>query len=261
LNWWGKLAGGLAGLATGRPLFALLGVILGHQFDRGYAKWRETRSGPARLPAEYLRITFETMGHLAKADGRVSEAEIGAARRIMHELGLAADDTRAAIEWFNQGKRADYPLRGRLQRLAALAGRDGDPGRAFLRLQLQVALADGRIHSRERALLWTMAGEFGIGRVEFAQMEALLRAQRGFARSERGRTERRIAARAYEVLGLAESASDGDIKQAYRRLMNRYHPDKLASKDMSAEELAGAQERTRQIRNAYETLKTRRGFR
>jgi DnaJ like chaperone protein len=43
--------------------------------------------------------------------------------------------------------------------------------------------------------------------------------------------------------------------------MNRYHPDKLASKDLSADDLAGAEERTREIRNAYETLKTRRGFR
>lgn len=261
MNWWGKLAGGLLGLATGRPLFALLGVILGHQFDRGYARWRDARAAPSRLPAEFLRITFETMGHLAKADGRVSEAEIGAARRIMHELGLSADDTRAAIDWFNQGKRADYPLRGRVQRLAALAGHGGELGRAFLRLQLRIALADGRIHGRERALLWTMAGELGIGRVEFAQLEAVLRAQRGFARSERGRAERELADRAYEVLGVTESASDGDIKQAYRRLMNRYHPDKLASRDLSAEDLAGAQARTREIRSAYETLKTRRGFR
>ncbi|WP_405223618.1 co-chaperone DjlA [Lentisalinibacter sediminis] len=261
MNWWGKLAGGLLGLATGRPLFAVLGVLLGHQFDRGYAKWRESRAGPTRLPAEFLRITFETMGHLAKADGRVSEAEIGAARRIMHELGLSADDTRSAIEWFNQGKRADYPLRGRLQRLAALAGRGGDLGRAFLRLQLRIALADGRMHERERALLWAMAGEFGIGRVEFAQMEAVLRAQRGFARSERGRAERKLVDHAYEVLGVPESASDTDIKQAYRRLMNRYHPDKLASKDLSPEDLAGAQQRTREIRNAYESLKARRGFR
>lgn len=260
LNWWGKLAGGLAGLATGRPLLVLLGVILGHQFDRGYARWRESRPGQARLPAEFLRITFETMGHLAKADGRVSEAEIGAARRIMHELGLSADDTRSAMDWFNQGKRPGYPLRGRLQRLAALAG-GSDLGRAFLRLQLRVALADGGIHSRERALLWVMAGEFGIGRVEFAQMEAVLRAQQGFARSERGRAERRVADRAYEVLGVPESASDGDIKQAYRRLMNRYHPDKLATKELSAEDLAGAQQRTREIRSAYETLKSRRGFR
>lgn len=260
MNWWGKLAGGLLGLATGRPLAVLLGIILGHQFDRGYAKWRDSRSGPTRLPAEFLRITFETMGHLAKADGRVNEAEIEAARAIMHELGLSEEDARSAVEWFNQGKQPDYPLRGRMQRLAALADRGGELGRAFLRLQLRIALADGRVHPGERSLLWLMAREFGIGRVELAQMEALLRAQRGFARSERGRAERELAGRAYDVLGVPESASDSDIKQAYRRLMNRYHPDKLASKDLSAEDLAGAHQRTREIRSAYESLKARRGF-
>jgi DnaJ like chaperone protein len=256
--WWGKAAGGLLGLATGRPLLVLLGILLGHQFDRGYAKWRNR---PGHMPAEFLRITFETMGHLAKADGRVSEKEIHVARRIMDELALSGAEVRSAIDWFNAGKRADFPLRGRLQRLSGLADRSGDLCRVFLRLQLRVALADGRIDNRARALLWRMARELGVGRVELTQMEALLRAQRGFARSERGRTERRLTERAYEVLGVPETASDHDIKQAYRRLMNRYHPDKLAGRETDPETLASAEARTREIRSAYESLKSRRGFR
>lgn len=259
MNWWGKLTGGLAGLATGRPLLALLGVLLGHQFDRGYAK-RRGSGEPPRLPSEFLRITFETLGHVAKADGRVSEAEIREARAVMHELALSADDTRSAVDWFNAGKRTGYPLRGRMQRLTGLADRSSELNRAFLRLQLRIALADGRVDDRQRAVLWTMARELGIGRVELAQMEAVLRARRGFARADRGRTERRLAERAYEVLGVPEDASDSDIKQAYRRLMNRYHPDKLASRGTDPGALAAAHERTREIRNAYDALKARRGF-
>ena len=258
--WWGKAAGGLLGLATGRPLLVLLGILLGHQFDRGYARWRDGARAE-RLPAEFLRITFETMGHLAKSDGRVSEQEIHVARRIMDELALSGEEMRSAIDWFNAGKRTDYPLRGRLQRLSTLADRSGELYRVFLRLQLRVALADGRIDNRARALLWKMARELGVGRVELTQMEAVLRAQQGFARSERGRSERRRTEQAYDVLGVPETASDDDIKKAYRRLMNRYHPDKLAGRGTDPEALASAEARTREIRSAYESLKARRGFR
>lgn len=251
--------GGLLGLATGRPLLILLGVVLGHQFDRGLAKSR-TSARPPRLPSEFLRIAFETMGHLAKSDGRVSEEQIRVARRIMHELSLSPAETRAAIDWFTAGKRPDYPLRGRIQRLTSLADRSGGLYRVFLQMQMRVALADGSIGRGERAMLGTMAGELGIGRVEFAQMEALLRAQRGFARSERGRAERRLTEQAYEMLGLPETATDSEIKKAYRRLMNRYHPDKLAATERDPNALAEAEERTREIRSAYESLKARRGF-
>ena len=68
---WGKLLGTAAGLATGRPLIGLIGLVLGHQFDRGFAE--RFRPGtryadeqqPVRLPESFLRALFQTMGHLA----------------------------------------------------------------------------------------------------------------------------------------------------------------------------------------------------
>jgi DnaJ-class molecular chaperone len=50
----------------------------------------------------------------------------------------------------------------------------------------------------------------------------------------------------YEVLGVNENASDTDIKQAYRALSFKYHPDRNSS--------AEAGERMRDINEAYETL-------
>ena len=259
MKWWGKLIGGLAGLATGRPLLALVGVVLGHQFDRGLGAWRSAeRAVPVRRA--YLRALFETMGHLAKVDGRITEEEIRAARGIMHELGLSAEDTQSAIAWFNDGKDPAYPLLARLRELGRSGERSHELDRAFLRLQLRLALADGGIDGRERALLWAIAGEFGVGRVELAQMEAVARAQKGFSQSQRGREEHQRIDRAYEILGVAPSASDGDVKKAYRRLMNRYHPDKLSGRAASEQDIASAEARTREIRGAYESLKARRGF-
>ena len=52
------------------------------------------------------------MGHLAKADGRVSEDEIAAARRVMRGMKLTPEQTQAAIRLFEQGKRAADVPRG-----------------------------------------------------------------------------------------------------------------------------------------------------
>ncbi|MCH8959067.1 MAG: hypothetical protein IH835_06410, partial [Proteobacteria bacterium] len=112
--YWGKIIGTLAGLATRQPWVALLGLFVGDQFDRGFAaRHRQFEYQGAivgRLPEEYVRPLFQTMGHLAKSDGRVSEAEIRVARSIMHRIGLGPAKVRHAISWFEDGKRPEFPL-------------------------------------------------------------------------------------------------------------------------------------------------------
>jgi DnaJ like chaperone protein len=66
---------------------------------------------------------------------------------------------------------------------------------------------------------------------------------------------------AYEVLGVTRSASDGEVTKAYRRLMNQNHPDKLVAKGLPESMMKVAEEKTRQIRAAYELLRDARGMR
>lgn len=253
--WWGKIVGALLGLATGRPLLVLLGILLGHQFDRGFARYRSSTQ-----PEAFADVAFAVMGHLAKTDGRVSEVEIRAARSAMHTLGLSDTAIERAKAAFARGKTSGYALDDDLDRIAELCKRDPNLARLFLRLQLGCALADERITPAERAVLWRVSAALGIGRVEFAQLEAVARAQRGFQRSPRGQAEHRQLHSAYRTLGVQANATDKDIKRAYRRLMNRHHPDKLAAARPTPAEVAEAAEKTRNIRAAYEALKQRRGF-
>jgi len=267
MNYWGKVIGTMAGLATGRPLIGILGLILGHQFDRGFADpFRSSGPGTAdgrleRLSPEYIKTLFQVMGHVAKADGRVNEDEIRAARALMHRLGLGPAEARRAIAWFEEGKRSDYPVKARAHELRSRAARKPEHRALFVRLLLEVALANSRLHHRERAVLWEVCTEFGIGRVELAQMEAMLWAQRGFRRSAAGDADARRVSAAYEVLGVERSSSNDEIKKAYRRLMNRNHPDKLAANNPDAATIAAAERRTREVRSAYEMLKVRRSIR
>lgn len=262
MPYWGKVIGTVAGLATMRPWLALLGLILGHQFDRGFAErfsgiGAETRGG--RLPEGYVRALFQAMGHLAKIDGRVSEDEIRAARTVMHRVGLGPAQVRHAIDWFQSGKEAAFPLEETLRDLRRNHARNVELRRLFVRLLMEVSLSKGRLRRPERALLWKISSELDVSRVDMAQMEAMLRAQRGFRDSAAGTADAARVDAAYATLGIEKTASNDEIKHAYRRLMNRNHPDKLPGRDAQA--LAAAQKRTRDIRGAYDMLKVRRSIR
>jgi len=267
MQYWGKVVGAIAGLATGRPWMALIGLILGHQFDRGFAD-RFTKLGPdvsngrlEQLSAQFVQALFQTMGHLAKADGRVSEDEIRAARVLMHRFGLGPVEVRQAISWFEAGKATTFSLKSTLRQLRAESARKADTRALFLRLLMEVALSKPSLHQRERALLWSVCTELDIGRVELAQLEAMLRAQRGFRRSAAGSADARRVDAAYTTLGVDRSSSNDQIKKAYRRLMNKNHPDKLAAANPDQEAISEAERRTREVRGAYEMLKARRSIR
>ena len=90
-QWTGKVVGGLIGMLALGPFGAAVGVLLGHQFDANPGRTtRYAVRGSISLPSGelFFRTTFQVMGHVAKADGRVSEQEIEAARSVMGELRL-----------------------------------------------------------------------------------------------------------------------------------------------------------------------------
>ena len=265
LLYWGKIIGTLAGLATLKPWFALLGLFLGHQFDRGFASryrnFEQQGASVGRLPDEYVQPLFQTMGHLAKIDGRVSQQEIRAARAIMHRLGLGPAKVRNAINWFEDGKRASFPLPQTVRHLRRVAARRAELRLLFVRLVLEVVLAKDRMQQKERALIWTICTEFDIGRVELAQLEAMIRAQKGFRHSPAGDADAQRVKNAYTTLGLDESATNDEVVKAYRRAINRSHPDKIASDNPDEAAVAAAEKRTREVRAAYEMLKSRRSIR
>ncbi|HET7131017.1 MAG TPA: DnaJ domain-containing protein, partial [Gammaproteobacteria bacterium] len=65
---------------------------------------------------------------------------------------------------------------------------------------------------------------------------------------------------AYRALGVAASASNEEVKTAYRRLMNRHHPDKLVARGLPESMIGVAEQKTHEIRAAYEKIKAKRGF-
>lgn len=271
--YWGKVIGTFAGATLGAllasPVLKVLavagGFFAGHQFDRGFAAqsrtFDELGAGTARLSEDYVRALFMCMGHLAKVDGRVSEEEIRAARLIMHRLNLSPAMVRRAIHWFDEGKEPAFPLTTVMRELRRAHARSSELRLLFVRLLLEVVLAKNRLQQQERALIWSICTELQIGRVDLAQLEAMIRAQKGFRKSPAGDADAERIRSAYRTLGVDEKSTNAEIKKAYRRQMNRSHPDKIAARNPDAAVIAEAERRTREVRSAYEMLKARRSIR
>jgi DnaJ like chaperone protein len=204
------------------------------------------------------------MGRLAKVDGRVSEEEIQVARSFMHRWGLGPEEVRLAIDLFSRGKQTDFPIDQQMHKLAMACQGQQELLYAFLEVIMEIPLSKGGIDPAERELLWRMASGIGFSRVQMAQLEAILRAQRSFGQGAGATPAESAQAKlqdAYKALGIEAAATDKEVKTAYRRLMNQHHPDKLASKGLPESMLEVAKERTREIRSAYELLRDERGIR
>lgn len=267
----GTLIGGALGFTLGGPLGALLGATIGSSLGGAAANAgprRETPPGrgpapapppPAMDPVEERRIaffvaTFGVMGHIAKADGRVSEEEARFARAVMEGLDLDAQDRRLAARLFAEGKSPHFHLDAALAQLLRLVGRRRNLLRSFLEIQWKAAWADGVVHPAERGILDHIGAVLGFTRAELEQMERL--ASASFAPRQASAEERLEAA--YGVLGLERSADDEELRAAYKRLMMQHHPDRLAAQGLPEEMKEEATRRTQDIQRAYQTIRDAR---
>jgi DnaJ like chaperone protein len=174
-------------------------------------------------------------------------------------MRLSPAQVHEAIACFTHGKTAGYPLERRLRELGLHVNGRGELARAFVQIQLQAAVGAGPIDPAKRQLLWRVASALDVDRAEVAQLEAVVRAyqERG-ARAAQATTTLEDA---YRVLGVAPTATDDEVKKAYRRLMNQHHPDKLVARGLPESMASVAEQKTREIRAAYETIRERRGAR
>jgi DnaJ like chaperone protein len=255
-RWTGKVVGGVLGLIALGPLGALLGLLLGHQLDE--SPFELPLAPPEDTGEQFFRITFRVMGHLAKADGRVSEREIAAARAVMSELNLNPAQVRIAIECFTAGKDPRFDLGDDLALLRqACAGRP-DLLHIFLEIQVRAAIAGNDLGGPVSALLVRVASHLGISRIELAHIEAALRIRRGNFAREPTRNAAQQLDEAYRVLESAAGASDEEVIKAYRRQLSRHHPDKLKANGLPDSMIEHAKQRTQQIIEAYELIRVQR---
>jgi len=268
MGWLGKALGSAFGFMLGGPLGAILGAAVGHHFDAGLDSPDLGNvsgfSGQQRVQMAFFTATFSVMGHIAKADGRVTPSEIKLAEAVMAQMRLDTKMRKMAIDLFRQGKQADFPIYDVLEQFSRECRRRGNLLSMFIEIQIQAAFADGQINQAEDAVLHKICDYLKISRFEYEALKMQFQAQQRFYQQHQrqpfGRGAEAALADAYAVLGLKAGASDAEVKRAYRKLMSQHHPDKLVAKGLPEEMMTLAKEKTQKIRKAYETIRNARKF-
>lgn len=253
---WGKVLGFLFGFMLSKNLFgALLGLWLGHSFDRGRGL-NFNNLGAARdndRQKVFFFTTFSVMGHVAKAKGRVSEHEIAFASAYMSKLGLNGEMRQQAQDAFREGKTPAFPLKETLAQFRTSCGSRPDLLLLFLEIQIQVAFADGTLDDAERAALHVIAKHLGYAAHELDKLLEMIIAGAQFHQGGGGSQADQID-NAYKVLGVESDATKQTVKKAYRKLMSQHHPDKLIAKGLPPEMMEVAKQKTQDIQAAYDLI-------
>jgi len=263
---WGKVLGIGFGMMLGGPFGAFLGFLLGHNFDRGVGQSRIGFSNPGAVQDKFFESIFSVMGHIAKADGKVTEQEIQMAKVIMTQMRLNEERKAEAVEFFNRGKQPEFDLDATLRSFKQTCHGHRNLMQMFLEIQIAAAFADGGMKTSEKRILENISRVLGFNQYHLNVLISSFQAQQRFHQSgqqsgEQAYSQKESLADAYVVLGVESTTSDKDTKKAYRKLMAQHHPDKLVAKGLPADMMAVATEKSQKIQAAWELIRKDRGIR
>jgi DnaJ like chaperone protein len=241
-----KWLGAGLGWTFAGPIGGILGFVLGSFVDefsesellamnKTAGKQQSTQSGDFEISLLVLAAI------VIKSDGDVDKRELEFVRssfismygkeRANHAFklfkGIIANNkisTRQVCLQIN--KHMNHP--SRLQLLHFLFG---------------VAKSDGMVTENELNKINTIAGYLNINHHDFDSIKAMFYNE---------------VDSSYKILEIDKSASDGDVKTAYRKMVKKYHPDKL--RNLGPEHIKGAEDKFRQVQRAYEHIQKERGI-
>jgi DnaJ like chaperone protein len=218
--------------------------------------------GPLSRAEQFIESTFAVMGAICRSDGRVTPQEIRVAETMLDRLAVFGEERLRSVLAFHRGAAPGFALDAELVRLRrAIRGRR-ELIEIFLEVQFGAIRADGYVDPQEDRLLQRIARSLGFSALDMERIRASLHEDREPPdAAARARPEPAETLEAdYLLLGVSGSASGAEIKLAYRRMMHRNHPDKLAARGLPDSMRPLAERRTREIAAAYERIRQARGL-
>lgn len=290
-TWWGKICGALFGYLSAGPIGALFGILVGNFFDRGLVSYytnphlhyfSEKRKEVQKV---YFETTFSVMGHLAKADGRVSEQDIKIAQFLMDEMRLDSQQKILAKRLYNEGKKPGFELEKTLFDFKKACKDNRELLMLFVEIQYRSAQVDGLSANQIKLLniIFSILGfaplneqsrfydDFGYTSHTQQQYQQQQKRQEEYQRNYSSSSQKKQdyyqyqaptnnLAHAYALLEVNPNVSKQDLKRAYRRLLSRNHPDKLIAKGLPEEMIKIANDKTQKIMKAYELICQNKGW-
>ena len=235
---WGKWLGGGLGWAFGGPIGALLGFAFGAVVDS--LQTVRLPAGQQTMQGDFTVSLLILSASVMKADGKVLRSELDFVKSFFfrqfgpetgaHYLRMLRDILKQDIPLrdvcIQISQYMEYPLR--LQLLHYLYG---------------IASADGEVHTTEINVIAQIADYLGIDTSDAASIRAMFVKDAGAA---------------YKILEIPPDASDAELKNAYRSMAQKYHPDKVTH--LGPEMQKAAQEKFQKLNAAYNEIKKQRGI-
>ena len=254
MGWNGAIIGGCIGSWFGRWPGFVIGGVIGHFIEEFGKSGKSAQKSPDVI---FCASAAAMLAKMAKADGRISKVEISAVEAAFAKLGFSRAARSYAIDVFRKAKDDSHSIYEYAGDFASVVG-NGDVRVIFYEMLWDIACADGDLSETEKNILERITPYLKISSEWFGVFY-----RERFYSSSRDRSaayRRDDMADAYSQLGVSPSASDDEIKKAYRALAKRYHPDTLKAQGLPDEMVARANERMSKINAAWSAVKKERGL-
>lgn len=236
------IAGGL-GWAFGGPIGALVGFTLGSLFEKTNITVQQNTGGQRNTAEADFKMSLLVMiACVLKADGKVQKNELTVVKRFLLN-NFGEEGALEALQILK--KLLDQPINETEVAMQISRYMNYSAKLQLLHLLFDIAYADGEVNTAELQVIMRTANIFGISQADFEALKA------PYIKNEDPDW-------AYKALEVSATATDDDIKKAYRKMAMKFHPDKVNS--LGEEMKKSATEKFRTLNEAYEYLKKKRGM-
>ena len=234
----GSLAGASIGWWTLGPVGAIIGFIVGHVAEESSSKSGSRTNTAAR--DGFIASLLILMAAVMKADGKVVKSELSFVKEYLVRT-FGEQKAGEALLMLREILEKEIPIN---EVCAQIRANVDHPSRLeLLHLLFEVAKADGSIPQSELNVLQNIARHLGLSASDFSSLSNM------YVESSES---------SYKILEIEASASDEEVKKAYRKMAIKYHPDKVSH--LGEEFQKTATEKFKKVNEAYDKIKKNRGF-